>query len=432
MSLPVLRPFVVVTICAIIIRVILLIYAEWQDKYLEVKYTDVDYWVFSDSASAMLNGKSPFTRPTYRYTPLLAAMLIPNSFLGNLWGKALFCVYDLFSGYFIYLFLIRNTSPTRAAKITAILWSLNPMVFTISTRGNAESVMSFLILSSMYTLVTNRFAISGLLFGISVHFKLFPVIYGVAILSYLFSSKYRRTIESPATSPKLLLENLTTPASSPASSPGSSPPTNLHKRNKNKWSSVPGSPLANRSHALSTPRKVAEETKITLINRFENTLIFAFSSILSFGCLTYFFYKKYGFEYLNEAILFHLIRKDHRHNFSPYFYLFYTERLLPLPTLFEVSVFVPQILFFFLAGLKFGKKDLPFACFIITFVFVTFNKVITSQVRSIFYPCFIYPGFSTLFGIFHSFQWHISPYTTLANLNGHCGQQSGSHHKQFG
>jgi GPI mannosyltransferase 1 subunit M len=57
---------------------------------MEVRYTDVDYLVFSDAASLMASGKSPYERSTYRYSPLLAFLLMPNSVIHPSWGKFLF------------------------------------------------------------------------------------------------------------------------------------------------------------------------------------------------------------------------------------------------------------------------------------------------------------------------------------------------------
>lgn len=94
----------------------------------------------------------------------------------------------------------------------------------------------------------------------------------------------------------------------------------------------------------------------------------------------------YGTEFLHETYLYHITRKDHRHNFSIYFYQIYLshENFLNaawtlMRSLRSIMEFLPQFtLVLALGGVL--ARDLPFACFAQTFAFVMLNKVCTSQV----------------------------------------------------
>ena len=79
----------------LLVRAALLALGQWQDAHLHVKYTDIDYEVVTDGAALMSAGASPYGRATYRYTPLLAAALLPNVALHPAAGKLLFCAADL-------------------------------------------------------------------------------------------------------------------------------------------------------------------------------------------------------------------------------------------------------------------------------------------------------------------------------------------------
>ena len=72
---------------------------------METKFTDVDYRVFTDAARHIYRDGSPYNRHTYRYTPLLAWMLIPNVTLSPLFGKFLFCGFDIIAGHLIHSYV---------------------------------------------------------------------------------------------------------------------------------------------------------------------------------------------------------------------------------------------------------------------------------------------------------------------------------------
>lgn len=93
-------------------------------------------------------------------------------------------------------------------------------------------------------------------------------------------------------------------------------------------------------------------------------------------------YHRYGDEFLQHTYFYHVTRKDHRHNFSVWFYEMYLAFDAPVAgKVIGLLAFLPQMALVAITGIAFAK-DIFFACFIQTFLFVTFNKVCTSQVRN--------------------------------------------------
>lgn len=327
---------------SILLRIGFFVFGLYQDAYMTVKYTDIDYLVFSDGANFVYNGGSPFERQTYRYTPLLAWLLVPNSY-GGWWysfGKMVFMVCDLITGYLIYSTLstisVKGTplSQNKVAVLSAI-WLLNPMVITISTRGSSESLLTVMIMLYVYTLLNKRYTLSAIWLGISIHFKIYPIIYLPTSLVYLANAN-RPVVNLPV----LKLVNT----------------TNI------KFMVVCGATVA---------------------------------------ATTGLMYHIYGYEFLYHAYLYHLERLDHRHNFSVYNVVLYYKSAFELGHFsIETYAFVPQLLISaVLLPLLFVRSNMVSCLFLQTFAFVTFNKVMTSQ-YFIWYLIFL-PNFlatSTLIG----------------------------------
>ena len=85
-------------------------------------------------------------------------------------------------------------------------------------------------------------------------------------------------------------------------------------------------------------------------------------------------YCMYGWEFLEHTYFYHVTRKDVRHNFSVYFYMLY----LGIDSWQNLLCFVNQILLILCISFN-TYRNLVFSVFMLTYTFVTFNKVATSQ-----------------------------------------------------
>lgn len=216
------RPVPLFTL-SVILRAVLLVYGLVQDAYSPVKYTDIDYLVFTDASRFVASGASPYDRETYRYTPLLAWLLVPTVWLPS-FGKVVFAAADLIAGWFVARILIegdggsgggsggnatgkkdgkevsgserRGMDPERAYRFAAI-WLLNPMVATISTRGSSEGLLGALTAALIYAVYRRRVSLAGVLLGLGVHFKIYPFVYAPAIVWWMDNER----MGGPATPP---------------------------------------------------------------------------------------------------------------------------------------------------------------------------------------------------------------------------------------
>ena len=197
-----------------------------------------------------------------------------------------------------------NTTSNAAALRAASLWLLNPMVATISTRGNAEGLLALVVLASLHALLRRRVLLAGTLLGAAVHFKIYPAIYGPTYLLFL----------RPASAPAL-------------------------RHDPSGW-----------LRAQLTRERVS----------------LSVAALTSFAVLTATAYAAYGDEYITHAWSYHLSRSDHRHNFSPYqplLYLFSAAAASPSTTTSAGSSWLAQHLptLGFVPQLLLSGVLLPFA-----------------------------------------------------------------------
>jgi phosphatidylinositol glycan class M len=175
---------------SLLFRLLLLLWGEYQDTHSPLKYTDIDYLVFTDASRYLSTSQSPYLRETYRYTPLLAWLLYPTS-LSPRWfgfGKVVFAVGDVVTGYLIFLLLKQRMHKAKAMQY-ACIWLLNPMVANISTRGSSEGLLAVIVVGMLWAVETGRIALGGCLLGLGVHFKIYPFVYAVSLVVWLDGGK---------------------------------------------------------------------------------------------------------------------------------------------------------------------------------------------------------------------------------------------------
>ncbi|KAF4340894.1 GPI mannosyltransferase 1 [Fusarium beomiforme] len=312
---------------SLFLRLGLLFYGLYQDAHSALKYTDIDYLVFTDASRFVTEGSSPYARDTYRYTPLLAWLLLPTVRF-SAFGKLVFAAADLMAGWLILRVLRRRGMDEATAGGFSALWLWNPMVATISTRGSSEGLLGVLTMGLLWAVERRRLSLAAIILGLSVHFKIYPFIYAPAIIWWMDDAR---------------LGKETKPASRPSS----------YKEAVSNF---------------FTPER----------------LKFGLLSLITFMILNLIMFSIYETPFLVHTYFHHVTRIDHRHNFSPYNVLLYLTSATPTGSApsfrIESFAFLPQLLLScVLIPLAIAKHDLATSMMAQTFAFVTFNKVCTSQ-----------------------------------------------------
>ena len=150
---------------SLIIRYVIIIITEYLYYNYGVLYTDIDYHVFSDGAKHAAKLESPYERETYRYTPLLAILMIPNVKIWYPIGKFLLSTIDVGVGYLIEKLLKIQDKQSKEEKTfnevlkgekdeafynyAPLFYLYNPLTIVICTRGSADCIITFLVLLSL-------------------------------------------------------------------------------------------------------------------------------------------------------------------------------------------------------------------------------------------------------------------------------------------
>lgn len=251
------------------------------------------------------------------------------------------CVYfaDLLVGYLIRTVLKLRGVPEKICTYCVMAWLFNPFTFTIGTRGNCEPIVCAVILWVMTCIMRGKVHQAAIWYGLIVHFRIYPIIYALPIVLVL-DPQYIQSGQKP-----MLV----------------------------KWSSCQGES----SQCLGGTDPKSLWTVFSSIFTVTRILFGLISGAVFLG-FTGLFYYFYGWEFLHEALLYHLTRTDPRHNFSIYFYHIYLHYEHELSILEKLVSFLPQFTVQMVLMFTFAL-DLPFCFLVQTVAFVAFNKVITAQ-----------------------------------------------------
>ena len=335
---------------SLILRYLIIIITEYLYYNYGVLYTDIDYHVFSDGAKHVAKLESPYERETYRYTPLLALLMVPNIKLWYPIGKFVLSTIDVGVGYLIEKLLktqqkhskeditfneiIKAENDEAFYNYASLFYLYNPLTIVICTRGSADCIITFLVLLSLVYLEKGKYILSSIIYGFAVHFKIYPIIYAPSIFLYLLYKEFLR----------------------------------------NKQKEFIPIPFCQRfCYKITSTIKMVFSYLFTKV-----ALLYIFISAGVFFFFLGIFYKLIGYKFLYEYLLYHLIRKDHRHNYSIFYYTIYLTYDNTFSKYLSLVTFLPQMILILTVTI-FLYRDINLCLIVLTMIFVHFNKVITAQ-----------------------------------------------------
>jgi len=371
---------------AFFIRFLVIIIGDILKHKYQIDLTDIDYEVFSDGAKHILNFESPYNRETYRYTPILAFITTPNHLIYYNFGKILFSFVDVLVGLSIEIILNLQNKKGKCEfsdkdnekdsnwlktiykhlnnpfAITSLFYLYNPVSISICTRGSADCIIALLVLSTLIFIEVGLYPIAGLCYGFAIHFKIYPIIYFPCFYLYIIYKD-------------LQTNNIITEKDDKVDKKESILENSQNQR-RYLFIRIYDTIYSKLSTILYYFWEVFKFSLRSFLNY--KAIIFAVLTVATFLFYLIIFYTILGNKFLYEYLIYHLVRKDHRHNFSIFYYLIYLTYNNQLGKLLSLVTFVPQVLLVGISSLTLFH-NINLCLVIVTMIFVTFNKVITAQ-----------------------------------------------------
>ena len=167
------------------LRIALVLYSALHDNYITPPFTDIDYHVALSGAEQLAAGKSPYDAATYRYSPVLAYVMLPSVLLHQSTGKVVFSVADLLCAAVVEAMAVRIGANERELQWVHAAWLYNPMIAILSARGSSDALLVALpVLALLYLLTSPQ---SNLPSSTLLHLKIVPIIFTPSIITYIWT-----------------------------------------------------------------------------------------------------------------------------------------------------------------------------------------------------------------------------------------------------
>jgi uncharacterized membrane protein len=122
------------------------------------------------------------------FYPAYHISVVPGM-LFNFIVKIPFLISDILVALLLYKIVGEYTGKKSLAQVAAILWLLNPFVIWISASwGMWDTLPALFSLAAMYLLIKRRFALSAVSLSLGVATKLYPAIFLVPLIFYIYKT----------------------------------------------------------------------------------------------------------------------------------------------------------------------------------------------------------------------------------------------------